>query len=62
MQVTEFGDVDGEFYLAMEEVDGFDLGHVLQPCGSWVEQRGPPPRLFQRCRWKRGLAERSMPI
>jgi serine/threonine protein kinase len=32
VQVTEFGDVDGEFYLAMEEVDGFDLADVLTRC------------------------------
>jgi hypothetical protein len=34
VQVTEFGDVDGEIYLAMEEVDGFDLSRVVARCSE----------------------------
>src|SRR6266542_2829910 len=30
--VHEFGEVDGEHYLAMELVDGFDLNAVLRRC------------------------------
>ncbi|HEX4457356.1 MAG TPA: serine/threonine-protein kinase, partial [Polyangia bacterium] len=30
VQVHEFGDVDGEYYLAMELVDGFDLNTILR--------------------------------
>jgi serine/threonine protein kinase len=32
VQVHEFGEVDGEYYLAMELVDGSDLRDVIQAC------------------------------
>jgi serine/threonine-protein kinase len=33
VRVFEFGDVDGEFFLAMEHVDGSDLGTVMRLTG-----------------------------
>jgi serine/threonine protein kinase len=40
VQVYELGDVDGEFYLAMEDVDGWDLTHIFNRCDQ-LERRVP---------------------
>jgi tRNA A-37 threonylcarbamoyl transferase component Bud32 len=41
-QVFDFGQVEGEYYIAMELVDGPDLGTLLEACR---EQRQPVPIL-----------------
>jgi eukaryotic-like serine/threonine-protein kinase len=40
VQVYEFGDVDGEYYLAMELVEGLDLRHVRR---AWARREQRPP-------------------
>jgi serine/threonine protein kinase/predicted ATPase len=32
VQIYDFGKVDGDFYLAMEYVEGYDLGRVIEAC------------------------------
>src|SRR4051794_29559980 len=32
VQISEFGQVDGEYYIAMELVDGHDLASVMKRC------------------------------
>jgi serine/threonine protein kinase len=41
VQVHEFGDVDGEYYLAMELVDGFDLNTILRQARQ-LSHAAPP--------------------
>ncbi|HWE29549.1 MAG TPA: serine/threonine-protein kinase, partial [Polyangia bacterium] len=40
VQVSEFGEVEGEYYIAMELVDGSDLNGVMKRCRQ--AQRVPP--------------------
>src|SRR5207302_6991285 len=39
-QVHDFGEVDGEYFLAMELVDGCDLRELLNAC---IDRRRPLP-------------------
>jgi serine/threonine-protein kinase len=41
VQVQDFGEVDGELFLVMEYIDGFDLASVLRRCMK-LERRMPP--------------------
>jgi serine/threonine protein kinase len=55
VQVFDFGQVDGEYYLAMELVDGPDLGSFLEGCRRWSQPVPIPAAIQIAGRIARGL-------
>jgi eukaryotic-like serine/threonine-protein kinase len=55
VQVFDFGQVDGEYYLAMELVDGPDLGTLIGACRQQEQPIPIPTALFIAAEMARGL-------
>jgi serine/threonine protein kinase len=55
VQVFDFGQVDGEYYLAMELVDGPDLGTLIDACRKQEQPIPIPTALFIAAEMARGL-------
>ncbi|PID38263.1 MAG: hypothetical protein CSB49_06445 [Proteobacteria bacterium] len=56
VQVFDFGELDGEYYLAMELVDGPDLGTLIAAAHEQQRQIPAPAALYIASEFCRGLA------